>query len=135
VAIGDFNNDGKPDLAAVNRLGNSISVLLGTGIDSGLFVVPAPSFSVGQTPVFVATGDFNSDGRPDLAVANSGNNKSVSVSLGFGDGSFGSATHFAVGTGSIIPNSVAIGDFNGDGKPDLATANAIGDTVSILLNK
>ena len=64
-------------------------------------------------------GDFNGDGKLDLAVANY-NSATVSILLGTGTGSFGAKTDF--GTGSI-PSSVAVGDFNGDGKLDLAVAN------------
>ncbi len=75
-------------------------------------------------------GDFNGDGRSDLAVANL-NSNNVSILLGTGSGTFGAATNFAPGAGPI---SVAIGDFNGDGRSDLAVANSGSDNVSILLN-
>jgi hypothetical protein len=60
----------------------------------------------------------------------------VSILLGKGDGTFTTPTDYVVGMGSwqSRPSSVAVGDFNGDGKPDLATANGYTDTVSILLN-
>ena len=82
------------------------------------FTTPT-NFAVGSTPLFVAVGDFNGDGRLDLAVANFSSN-SVSILLGTGSGSFGAATNFTVGTN---PYSIAAGDFNGDGKLDLAVAN------------
>jgi hypothetical protein len=78
----------------------------------------------------VAIGDFNGDGIPDLAVANSFSNN-VSILLGTGTGTFGAATNFTV---SGSPISVAIGDFNGDGMSDLAVANFGSNTISILLN-
>jgi hypothetical protein len=76
----------------------------------------------------VAVGDFNGDGKLDLAVANE-NSHNVSVLLGNGSGGFGPATNFAAGA----PFSVAVGDFNGDGKLDLAIANAGSNNVSVLL--
>ncbi len=95
----------------------------------------ATNFGVGFSLTSVAIGDLNGDGKLDLAVANfavltniPGN---VSVLLGTGTGSFGPPTNFAVGN---IPESVAIGDLNGDGKPDLAVANTNSNNVSVLLN-
>src|SRR5207302_249957 len=86
-------------------------------------------FVSGAGPVSVAAGDFNGDGKPDLAVANTGSN-TVSVLLGNGDGTFQAAAFFAAG---LNPQYVAVGDFNGDGKPDLAVANTGSNTVSVLL--
>ncbi|GBE72959.1 hypothetical protein myaer87_01860 [Microcystis aeruginosa NIES-87] len=126
VTVGDFNGDGKSDLAVANYSGSNVSVLLGTG--TGSFGT-ATNFAVGSGPTSVTVGDFNGDGKSDLAVANwsSGN---VSVLLGTGTGSFGPATNFSVGSG---PTSVTVGDFNGDGKSDLAVANRYGSNVSVLL--
>jgi uncharacterized repeat protein (TIGR02543 family) len=73
-------------------------------------------------------GDFNGDGKQDLAVANQGGD--VSILLGNGDGTFQPAVNFGAGT---TPLSVAVGDFNGDGKQDLAVANNGSNNVSILL--
>ncbi|MBS9770267.1 MAG: VCBS repeat-containing protein, partial [Trichodesmium erythraeum GBRTRLIN201] len=88
-------------------------------------------FPVGDEPKSVAVEDFNGDGIPDLAVANYSSDN-VSVLLGKGDGSFGSATNFPVGD---EPISVAVEDFNGDGIPDLAVANYSSDNVSVLPGK
>jgi endonuclease/exonuclease/phosphatase family metal-dependent hydrolase len=74
---------------------------------------------VGSTPYFVVVGDFNKDGKSDLATANYGSS-SVSILLQNADGTFGAATNFTVGNS---PNYIAIGDFNGDNNPDLATSN------------
>ncbi len=127
VTVGDFNGDGKSDLAVANAGSSNVSVLLGTG--TGSFGT-ATNFTVGTVPRSVTVGDFNGDGKSDLAVAN-GSNNNVSVLLGTGTGSFGPATNFTVGSS---PRSVAVGDFNGDGKSDLATANYNGGNVSVFLN-
>jgi hypothetical protein len=94
----------------------------------GVSFVARRDFAVGS-PLSVASGDFNSDGVLDLAVANS-SSSSLSVFLGNGDGTFQAATNFGVGG---VPRSVAVGDFNGDGKLDLVTANESND-VSVLIN-
>src|SRR5439155_27288608 len=104
------------DMAASTSGSFSISLPVVLGSWAGSFGV-ATSFAVGSSPESVAVGDFNGDGRPDLAVANSGSSSnSVSILLGTGTGSFGSTNSFAVGSS---PASVAGGDFNGDGRPDL----------------
>ena len=90
-----------------------------------------PSLVVGSKPFAMAAGDFNNDGTPDLAVANSGDN-TVSVLLGKGDGTFQTQVTYPTGSG---PYSIAVGDFNGDGFPDLAVANFSDNTISILLGK
>jgi hypothetical protein len=127
VAIGDLNGDGKRDLAVADTGSNSVSVLLGNG--AGGFGA-ATSFPVGRYPDSVAIGDLNGDGNLDLVVANSGSGtKSVSVLLGNGAGGFGPATNSELGTGPI---SVAIGDLNDDGIPDLAAARRT-NVVSVLL--
>jgi hypothetical protein len=86
-------------------------------------------FQVGRSghfsPIYVTVGDFNGDGRLDLATANEGGN-SVSILLAQGDGTFSEAQVFGTG---LFPNSITMGDFNGDGQPDLATANGGGATA------
>ncbi|MET7785134.1 FG-GAP-like repeat-containing protein [Streptomyces sp900116325] len=128
VAVGDFNDDGAPDLVTANEGAFSVSVLLNNG--DGTFAAKT-DYAAGDFPVSVAVGDLNSDGRLDLVTANSGGTaNTVSVLLNNGDGTFGAKTDYTTGS---FPLSVAVGDFNG-GLPDLVTANASGNTVSVLLN-
>src|SRR6266849_3890267 len=84
---------------------------------------------VGHNPSSVATGDFNRDGKPDLAVTNYGSN-SVSVLRGNGDGTFQPAVNYG---GLSSPAAVTVVDLNGDRKLDLAVANLGNSTVAILL--
>ena len=122
VAMGDFNGDGKTDLAVVNYTDGTVSVLLGNG--DGTFK-PQVTYASGLTPVAVVVGDFNGDGKLDLAVANSGCpplggdcfGGSVSIFLGNSDGTFGQPNTFNMG---FVVTSLASGDLNGDGKMDLA---------------
>ena len=99
------------------------------------FLAPR-AFYAGANPDSVAVADFNGDGIPDLAVANFGTypnftDGSVSVLLGNGDGTFQAPASYAVGSN---PDWVLVGDFNGDGYPDLAVNNFGSNSVSILLN-
>ena len=126
VAVGDFNGDGKQDLAVGNAISDTVSIFLGDG--AGSFSA-ATDFGTDTTPFSVAVGDFNGDGRQDLALPNYHSNN-VSILLGNGAGSFSAATNFGAGT---APSSVAVGDFNGDDKQDLAVANFDSSNVSILL--
>jgi uncharacterized repeat protein (TIGR01451 family) len=127
MTIGDFNRDGKADLASSN-LSGSISIRLGTG--SGNFTTGS-SFSVGTVPLAMTTADFNGDAKLDLAVANSGSHN-VSVLLGNGDGTFQSAVAYGTGTS---PFAIAAGDLDNDGRSDLVVANNGSSNVSVLLGQ
>ncbi|HEX5731981.1 MAG TPA: alpha/beta fold hydrolase [Blastocatellia bacterium] len=130
VAVSDFNGDSKLDLAVANLGSNSVSILLGTG--TGSFGAKTDFFT-GSGQSSVAVGDFNGDSKLDLAVTTSagGGAGTVSILLGIGMGSFGTKTDFFTGN---APTSVAVGDFNGDSKLDLAvSAGLLINTVSILL--
>jgi uncharacterized protein (TIGR03437 family) len=130
MAVGDFNGDGIQDLVVSEDNSDDVTVLLGNGL-GGFTTAPSSPFAVGKYPLSVAVGDFNGDGIQDLATAD-GLSNTVTVLLGNGMGGFAPAPNspFSVGNG---PNSVVVGDFNGDGIQDLATANGGDLTVTVLL--
>ncbi len=117
IVVGDFNGDHKPDLAVVSASTDLVYVLLNNG--DGTFLSPQ-TFVVGTNPVDLKTQDLNGDGKLDLVVVNQSDN-TISVLMGRGDGTFQFAVNYSTGQFSS-PQSVAIGDFNGDGKLDLAVA-------------
>lgn len=139
LAIGDLDGDGKKDMVAVNRVDNTVSVFRNTStpgsITAGSFASKV-DFPSGANPYNVAIGDMDGDGKPDLSVVNF-NSHTVSVlrntssSGSITAGSFASKVDFPSGTS---PYSLAIGDLDGDGKPDLITSNNGSDNVSVLRN-
>jgi hypothetical protein len=141
--LADVNRDGKPDLVAVSSFGSQplLSVALGNG--DGTFRYPYAFVAPGFLPGSIAVGDFNGDGLPDVAISSSetfcdpetgscDTTGAVTVFLGTGGGLFGAPTVI-----NPVPGAarIAVGDFNGDGIPDLLTVNSTvdnHDSLSVL---
>jgi hypothetical protein len=132
IAIGDFNNDGKLDLAIANHDQKHLTVLLGDG-NGGFTPAPNSPFVVEVQPHThgVATGDLNGDGNLDLVTDNWENNQ-VAVLFGDGKGNFNTSGTF-LDVGKMPYQRVRVGDANGDGNADIITTNLEGDNVTILL--
>lgn len=130
IAVGDFRNIGKLDLAVADLEGVGVSVLLGNGDGSFQQAVAYPTLFAHA----VSTGDFNRDANLDFVTANfgySGGAAGATVFLGNGDGTFQDGVLYPAGQEDW---SVAVADFNQDGKPDLALADCVGDSGIVLLN-
>jgi hypothetical protein len=107
---------------------SSSSIETVTAQGGGGFLPPV-NYALGSGPYGVAIGDFNGDGRADIAAANFSSNN-VSILIGNSDGTFGAATNYSVGTG---PQAIAVGDLNGDGKQDLVVVNNTAGTITLLI--
>jgi hypothetical protein len=127
VAVGDFNGDGRPDAAVVNRTASTVTVLRNEG--HGTFArfiheeAPVPDITVGASPAAIVVGEFNGDGNLDFATV-SPSTDSITVEWGKGDGTFeeGFKVENVAPTGER-PTALVAGDFVGGSELDLATAN------------
>jgi uncharacterized protein (TIGR03437 family) len=147
LGVGDLNGDGKLDIITAYGFGpRRGAVLLGNG-DGTFRELPGETFSdgglfplIGENPSAIVVADINGDGKLDAvfgygdrpAGSCCGDYRKVSVCLGNGDGSFQPAISIGVGE---RPSSVGVGDFNGDGKPDLAVSSEISNNVIALINQ
>ncbi|HET7696249.1 MAG TPA: VCBS repeat-containing protein [Vicinamibacterales bacterium] len=126
VALGDFDKDGRPDVAAAGSATSNITTLVNTRAGFSIRTFP----SGGSSPRGIAAADLNRDGAPDLVTAARGSN-AVQVAPGDGAGRFGAPVSVAAGTGS---RAVAVGDFDRDGRIDIATANEYVAAATVLSN-
>ena len=130
VIAADLNGDGKVDLICADGYTNTLTVFTNNG--SGVFGFNA-TLAVGDEPMSVAAADLNGDGKLDLITANYGaaSGNTLTVLTNNGSGFFGSNATLIVGTG---PDCVIAADVNGDGAPDLISANSQDDSLTVLTN-
>ncbi|MBA3599837.1 MAG: VCBS repeat-containing protein [Acidobacteria bacterium] len=126
-AVGDVNNDGRPDLVTLNKANATangpISVFLNNG--AGGFGAPINiTDNTGLSPNAVVISDYNRDGNADLAIAGDGISNGINIRLGNGTGNFPTGTYIAAERGSP---AIASADFNGDGNTDVAICNNVNE--------
>ncbi len=133
IALGDFNGDGYADVALADRVRSEFILLFGNG--AGNFTAASGSpFALGRSytgPTGIVVGDFNNDSFQDLAIVNQVS-ANIAVLLGTATGTFTPGSMGLLKTGAQ-PFSITVGDFDGDGNMDLATADNAGNSVTVLL--
>ena len=134
----DVNGDGKIDIVAMTPY-NGVYVFLGNG--DGTFQAPIANATVCTNAIgnceSMAVGDLNGDGKPDLAFqSNDTTGGGISILLNTGSGTFGSAAYYPVAISGVFAGAgIAIGDVNGDKKPDIVVGSAGGATAIVYLNQ
>ncbi|HZH35826.1 MAG TPA: FG-GAP-like repeat-containing protein, partial [Flavisolibacter sp.] len=133
LAASDLDGDGQPDLVVTNRSANQVTIRRNTGNPGKISFAPRLQFPTGNSPAGIAIADLDGDGKADIVVANSsGNTLSVLKNKSVVDTiSFFPKIDLAAGS---LPFYCAIGDVDGDGKPDILCTNAVSNTLSVFRN-
>jgi 6-phosphogluconolactonase (cycloisomerase 2 family) len=133
ITIADIDGDGKPDVVGTNEGSNTMSIFLNTSTSGNISLAGKADYATGNNPAGIATADIDGDGKPDVVATNYGSN-TISVfrnTSTIGNVSFEGKIDSTTGS---VPNSIAITDIDGDGKPDMAATNWNSNTISVFRN-
>ena len=133
LALADIDGDGKPDMVIANNTDNTLSLLRNTSTVGNLSFAPQLTVNSGYAAYDVVVADFDGDGKPDIGVVDQYSN-TVSIHRNISTpGTIAISANVDYATGNI-PYAITTADFDGDGKPDLATANDADNTFTVLRN-
>ena len=130
VAVGDFNGDGATDIALVT-FDSMVHTFLSAGGPAAFRLVPAGVNTCNGPVSSIVSADLDADGKADLVVGGPG---MIGYELGNGDGTFATPMMLKTSTGPVTPNGLAVGDFNGDGTPDIAATNTSASTIDFYFS-
>jgi len=138
LAVSDFNGDGKIDIAYVNTISSGLSILKNTGSSHNVSFTPGADYGLGGSPVDIVTGDVDLDGKTDILVRTANQNL-ISIFRNTSTGgniSFAQRVDLPVNIGYRLHpgRTMAVGDLNGDGMPEIVVADSPLETFSILKN-
>ncbi|CAF1023077.1 unnamed protein product [Adineta steineri] len=128
TAICDFNNDGRPDIVVTNSQKNTLDIMFAYKSEPFAVQTIFPTGN-GSHPNALAIGDFNNDNETDIVVVKSGLD-SISILLGYGNGSFIENANYSTGNNSL-PSSVAVHDFNNDDQLDIVVTNSNTNNINV----
>ena len=134
IHVTDLEGDGNPDIIVANSASNNFSILKNNGTNGAIGFATKVDYATGNTPYGISIGDINGDGKVDIAVANNDNNTVWVFPNTSSNGNITLASKVSFSTGNQ-PRTVSLGDFNGDGRPEMVTPNWVAYTASVLENR
>ncbi len=133
IAVGDLNGDGKPEIVSSSIVDKTISIFKNTSVPGSIGFASKIDYATNSNPVSIVIGDLDGDSKLDIAVANYLSN-AISIYKNTGTaGTLSFAPKVDVMTG-LAPDRLALGDLDGDNKPDLVVTNNLSNTISVFKN-